>query len=97
MSPESGNPIFRRPYADHLAEIRPEWPDLAKTSLPERPNFGLLAGFQQIWQIPASMPESSNFWPESGHFHRNPANPDSDETVRIPAFILNYGYSSRND
>jgi hypothetical protein len=49
----------------------------------EQLDSGLLAGFQRFWQIPASMPESGNFWPESGPFRWNPANPDSDETVRI--------------
>jgi len=30
------------------------------------------------------------------YFRRNPAIPDSDETVRIPAFISNSGYISQN-
>jgi len=34
--------------------------------------------------------------PVSGHFRQNPAIPDSDETVRIPTFISNSGYISRN-
>jgi hypothetical protein len=36
------------------------------------------------------------FLPESYHFCQNLANPDSDETVQILAFILDSGYSSQN-
>jgi hypothetical protein len=43
---------------------------------------------------------TAGFWPVCRNpviFRWNPANPNSDETVRIPAFILDSGYSSRND
>jgi hypothetical protein len=47
-------------------------------------------------RILASRLESGRSVPDSGHFFRNPATPDSDETVRIRAFISDFGYSSRN-
>jgi hypothetical protein len=65
--------------------------DLARTA-----GFWPTAGFQRFWRILASMPESGRSVPEFGSFGRNSANPDSNETVRIPAFILDSGYSSRN-
>jgi hypothetical protein len=68
------------------------WPDKSSQkipagSLPTGRDLAILrlfcAGFRQ-------------FWPESGHFCRNLTNPDSNETIRIPAFISNSSYSSRN-
>jgi hypothetical protein len=41
------------------------------------------AGFQQ-------------FWPDSSHFCLNPANLDSNKTVRVLAFISDFGNSSWN-
>jgi hypothetical protein len=55
------------------------------------------AGPGQRGRFPAGWPDGSGqIRPESGHFRRNPAIPYSDETVRIPAFISNSGYISRN-
>jgi hypothetical protein len=74
-------------------------PDLARKSRPERPDpcrLAITTGFQQFWQISASMPESDRFVSDSGSFGLNPANLDSDETVQIPAFILDSGYSNHN-
>jgi hypothetical protein len=88
--PESGNPRFRRSYSGHNIPARTTgWPDLARK-------------FRPTGRIPAVLADSGQyvgirqFWLESIHFRWNPANADSSETVRIPAFILNYGYSSRN-
>jgi len=55
-----------------------------------------------LWPDPARWPETGILCrnpaklPESGHFRRNPVIPDSDETVRIPAFISNSSYVSQN-
>jgi hypothetical protein len=57
-----------------------------------------------LGKIPAKspesgLPESSNSdrtFPDFSHFCQNSANPDSDKTVRIPAFIPDSGNSSRN-
>jgi hypothetical protein len=81
--------------------------DRIPATWPEWPGSGLLAEFQRFWQFSASMPKSGHsgpdfgnfgrnsvFLPEFGHFCRNLYNPDSDEIVRIPAFILDSGYSS---
>jgi hypothetical protein len=78
---------------------------MAKIAWPERPDSS------GSGRIPASGPDSDNFGPNpasgpgvrpfcakfraTGHFRRNPTNIDSKETVRIPAFNLDSGYSSR--
>jgi hypothetical protein len=57
------------------------------------PATGRLA--ERIWPDPASLPGSGL----SGQIQpdgRIPAIPDSDEIVRIPAFISNSGYINRN-
>jgi hypothetical protein len=72
---------------------------LAEKSKPERPNSDWLArsgqnisarttGFQRFYQFSASMPKPSRSGLNSCSFGWNPTNPDFDETVRIPAFIL---------
>jgi hypothetical protein len=86
-----------------VGRIWPERPDFgrlagsARTSRPERPagqtDQARTAGFRQI---SASMSEFGSFGRNPVIFGRNPANLDSDETIRIPAFILDSGYSSRN-
>jgi hypothetical protein len=67
------------------------------------PNGQDLAGFRPIgwspavlFRIPAVLAGFGALLPESGHIRRNPTNPDSDETIRIPAFISDSGYSSQN-
>lgn len=77
---------LERPDPCRLVGIWLEMPDsdlLARIWL-ERPNSSLLAEFQQFWQIPtsipesslyrspASIPESSRSMPESDSFGRNP-------------------------
>lgn len=49
-----------------------------------------------LCRIPTVLAGIRSLLPESGHFRRNPANPDSDETIRIPAFISDSGYSYQN-
>jgi hypothetical protein len=49
-----------------------------------------------LCQILIVLAEIRSLLPESGHFHRNPANLDSDKIFRILAFISDSGYSSRN-
>jgi hypothetical protein len=41
------------------------------------------------------MPESGRSVPESGHFRQNLANPDFDETVRIPAIVAGMAESGK--
>jgi len=80
--------------------------DLARTS---RPDFGLLA---RIWSFCARFQQFSEIrylLSESGHIRWNSAtfteirplflefgHPDSNESVRISAFISDSGYSSQN-
>jgi hypothetical protein len=47
-------------------------------------------------RILTSRPESDRSVPDFGSFGRNPTNPDSNETVRISAFISYSCYSSWN-
>jgi hypothetical protein len=80
--------------ATKLIVFRPPGRNLARTARfrpaariwPEYPSQnGRPAGSGQ--KIPASMPESDRSGPDSDSFGRNPANSDSDETIRILAFI----------
>jgi hypothetical protein len=69
-------------------------------SLPTRRDLARTAGFQpnssSSGRISASRLEFGGSVLDCCSFGRNPANPDSDETIRIPAFISDSGYSSRN-
>jgi hypothetical protein len=112
MSPESGDgiqppsPEFGQPNSGDQSDRNPAiWPDLAREpdsgqTWPERPDPGRPWPERSVpgrpWpERPAGWTDLAG-WPGSGHFRRNPAIPDSDETVRIPAFISNSGYISRN-
>jgi hypothetical protein len=110
MSPESGDGIRSARFRPS-DRIWPEswipaiWPDLAREPDPCRLAGSLPALSREAGSRPAGrtdlarsgqMAEIRPFVPESGSLCRNPAIPDSDETVRIPAFISNSGYNSRN-
>jgi len=90
--PVPGRPWPGRPVPGRLWPGRPVpgrlagriWPDPASLARP-----GQMAGTGILCRNPAKLPES-------GHFRRNPVIPDSDETVRIPAFISNSSYVSQN-
>jgi hypothetical protein len=105
LSPEYGH-LRRNPvsldFDDQIGSIPTIWlerPDSGLSVLESSLSGGIpartvgfrsfCAGFWQFW------PNSDNF-PEFGYFPWNLANPDSDEYVRISAFISNFGYSSRN-
>jgi hypothetical protein len=101
MSPESGDGIRSAQIpTTKLVVFRPSgqngriWPEYPgqNSQIP-----AVLAGFSAVLSRNATIfAEIRSFLSESGHFRRNLANPDFDETVRIPAFISNSGYSSWN-
>jgi hypothetical protein len=93
MSLESGDgirPALVRPAgfrpSDRRGRIPIGWPD----------GSGQPVGIRPLWPDPAKVARIRPFVPDSGHFRRNPTILDSDETVRIPAFISNSGYISQN-
>jgi hypothetical protein len=101
MSLESGH-LCRNPVSpDSEDRIPAIWLESGKNGRipadwPERPDFGLLAGFRRFWQIRASMPESGRSVLESGSFGRNPANPNFDKIVRILAIVAGMAESGKS-
>jgi hypothetical protein len=93
-----------RPFWPDLAKISlPELP--AGRNIPARTANRILVDWPrsgQNGQIPTVLADSSQyaevppFCAGFRQFGRNPANLDSDEIVRIPAFILDSGYYSQN-
>jgi hypothetical protein len=96
LSPESGQPRFRRPYSGWLAGSGQNIP----ARMASRPDLASRSGQngRLARQIKARTASRSDLARTAGFrlVCRNPANPDFDEIVRIPAFILDPGYSSRN-
>jgi len=78
-------PSGRIPAIWPESRIPADWPDLARE-----------AGSRPAGPIWPERPAGRTDLARSGHFRLNPAIPDSDETVRILAFISNSGYISRN-
>jgi hypothetical protein len=95
---ESGrDPTNTAEVRPDLAGIWPNRPDLARFRPYSRSPAVLghiPAGSGRnpavLGQIPANWPKSGNghrMFLDFGHFHRNSANPDYDETIQIPGFI----------
>jgi hypothetical protein len=87
---DSGEQYDRNPAIWPAGRIWPERPDPDPASLPGS------SLSSQIWPESGRLCRIPTKLPESDHFRQNPAIPDSDKTVRIPAFISNSCYISRN-